>query len=79
MNLGNKVPEYSLTETVIPLPDLGNLPRSLALGTIGMPGYVSIWTFICWYLFHFFYIFAVVERTHRSILPSLLSYSQFSV
>ena len=27
--------------TVFALPDLGSLPHSLALGTVGMPGYVS--------------------------------------
>ena len=55
--LGNKVPEYSLSEKVIPLPDLGNLPSSLALGTIGMPGYVFVWAFIWWSMFFFFLYF----------------------
>ena len=57
VNLGNKVPEYSLSEKVIPLPDLGNLPSSLALGTIGMPGYVFVWAFIWWSMFFFFLYF----------------------
>ena len=57
VNLGNEVPENSLSEKVIPLPDLGNLPRSLALGTIGMPGYVFVWASIYQLVFFFFLYF----------------------